>query len=300
MPGLSSRRRLLLAASAAVSCGWRKKAIRLGSVNPDSMLQLPVITAEQMGYFRRQGIDTQLDALPSGARGMLALLGGSTDVMATIFDQVLLMAAENRGIRSFLLMERCPMLAVVVSPVVRKTIKRMADLKGCMIGVTSPGSSTHLLLNYMLTRSGVDPQEVSAVGLGSNAARVATLESGKLDAAVLGDPGVTLLERRYPNLVLLADTRTPEGARQAFGSDAYPGAVLFAREQWLHENRDRALRLTTAVLGAMKWIRETPAAGSDAAHTPPVSDRRRQRVHGIGTVSCVRAFDRWHYARAIT
>jgi NitT/TauT family transport system substrate-binding protein len=92
-----------MAAGTAGGCrSSREKIVRLGSVNPETMHQLPVVAAEQLGYFRRQGIDTQLDALPSSARAMQALLSGSADVISTTFDQLVLMAAENRGVRSFL------------------------------------------------------------------------------------------------------------------------------------------------------------------------------------------------------
>src|SRR4051794_37990469 len=113
-----TRRRLLIGASAAASScrRLRDRSITLGSVNPDTMHQLPVIAAEQLGYFRRNGVDIQLDSVPSSARAMQSLLSGSADVISTTFDQLVLMAAENRRVRSFLLMQRCPMLAIVVSP----------------------------------------------------------------------------------------------------------------------------------------------------------------------------------------
>jgi NitT/TauT family transport system substrate-binding protein len=186
MPLNITRRRLFVGASAASSCRRRiqERSVVLESVNPDTMHQLPVIAAAQLGYFRRQGIDIQLDPVPSSARAMQALLSGTADVISTTFDQLVLMAAENRRVRSFLLMQRCPMLAIVVSPVVQKPLHTIADLKGATIGVTSPGSAIHLQLNYILTRGGVDPQQVSVVGLRSNAARVAALQSGKVTAAV--------------------------------------------------------------------------------------------------------------------
>src|SRR3712207_4738066 len=37
-------------------------------------------------------------------------------------------------------------------------------------------------------------------------ARVAAVETGKVDAAMLGDPGASLLQHRYPSLLILADT----------------------------------------------------------------------------------------------
>jgi NitT/TauT family transport system substrate-binding protein len=255
-----TRRALLAAAPAAlIGCSSRERTIRLGAVTPGAMFQVPVLAAQELGYFREQGIRVELEEMASGARSMQALLSGSADVISPQFDQLLLMAAEDRGVRSFLMMQRCPVQVVAVSPVLRKPVRHVPDLKGATIGVTSPGSPHHLQLNYILKRGGVDPHEVSVIGLGSNAARVAALESGKVDAAVLGDPGATLLKRRYPHLVLLADTRTPEGTRQAFGADTYPGGVLIAREQWLWDNADQARGLATGVLKAMRWIRDTPA-----------------------------------------
>ena len=190
---------------------------------------------------------------------MQSLLSGSADVISTTFDQLVLIAAENRQVRSFLLMQRCPMLALVISPVFAKPVHSIGDLKGATIGVTSPGSAIHLQLNYILTRGGVGLQDVSVVGLGSNAARVAALEAGTVNAAMLGDPGATMLQRRHPNVLFLVDTRTPEGTRRAFGSDAYPGAVLIASERWLQAKGVRARAVTAAVLSAMRWIRDTPA-----------------------------------------
>src|SRR3954451_17298493 len=130
------------------------------------------------------------------------------------------MGIENRGLRSLLLVETVPLTVLAVSPLKRNRISSISDLRGATVGVISPGSSLHIQLSYMLKRAGVDPQEVSAVGLGSNAARLAALESGKVDAAVLSDPGATLLRRRHPDILFLSDTRTPEGTRKALGSDA--------------------------------------------------------------------------------
>jgi len=136
----------------------------------------------------------------------------------------------------------------------------MADLKGAIIGITSPGSTLHMQVSYMLKHAGVEAKEVTIVGLGSNSARVAALEAGKVDAAILPDPGATLLQRRYPNLAVLADTRTREGTREALGFEAYPGGALIASEKWLGENSDEARSTAAAALKAMRWIADTPAA----------------------------------------
>jgi NitT/TauT family transport system substrate-binding protein len=214
--------------------------------------------AQELGYFRDQGISVNIDVMTSSPMAMQALLGGSVDVITAPFELVLPLRAEKRKIRSFLLMQTVPLEVIVVSPEQSSRIKRFSDLKGTVIGVSSPGSPMHMQLNYMLKHAGVEAKEVSVVGLGSDSSRVAALEAGKVDAAVLPDPGATLLQRRHPNLVVLADTRTREGTREAFGFEAYPGGVLVASEKWLGEHRDEARAIAAAVLTGLRWIAHTP------------------------------------------
>jgi ABC-type nitrate/sulfonate/bicarbonate transport system substrate-binding protein len=44
-----------------------------------SATQLPFWTAKHLGIFAKHGLNVELIAISSGARGMQALLGGSTD-----------------------------------------------------------------------------------------------------------------------------------------------------------------------------------------------------------------------------
>jgi NitT/TauT family transport system substrate-binding protein len=195
-----SRRALLLSAPALAGCGRVSKqssaSIRIAAVDPGSIIFLPLVVAESLGYFGEQGLNVSIDAVAGATRSMQAVLGKSADVAVSLFDQLILMAAENRGVQSFLLLLRCPLQVLAVSPAVRKPIRSIADLKGATIGVTTPGSPIHLQLNYLLDRHGINPAEVSVVGLGSNAAHAAAITSGKVDAAILGEPGATILQRR--------------------------------------------------------------------------------------------------------
>jgi NitT/TauT family transport system substrate-binding protein len=257
-----SRRAVFSLPAALLGCkASGKRTVRLASGSSfDTINQLPIIVARELGYFRDQGISVNIDVMTSSPLAMQALLGGSVDVITAPFELLLPLRAENRKIRSFLLMETVPLEVFVVSPAHNGRIQRLLDLKGAVIGVSSPGSPMHMEVNYMLKHAGVEAKEFSVVGLGSNSSRVAALEAGKVDAAVLPDPGATLLQRRHPDLVVLADTRTREGMREAFGFEAYPGGVLVASETWLGEHRDEARATAAAVLKAMRWITDTPAA----------------------------------------
>jgi NitT/TauT family transport system substrate-binding protein len=64
------------------------------------------------------------------------------------------------------------------------------------------------------------------------------------------------LKARQPDLIVLADTRSPEGLRQWVGSGSLAGFGLVARPEWLLPNPDTAHRLARAVTKSMRWMRE--------------------------------------------
>ena len=69
----------------------------------------------------------------------------------------------------------------------------MADLKGKKIGVTAPGSSTNVMVNFILAKAGLKPSDVSIIGVGAGNGAVAAMRSGQIDAISNLDPVITLL-----------------------------------------------------------------------------------------------------------
>jgi len=102
----------------------------------------------------------------------------------------------------------------------------------------------------------MSPADVSIINIGPLAGRIAAFEHGKVYAVMIGEPGATQLLKRYPNTTVLADTRTAQGVRQAFGLDVYPAMSLVASAQWLGNNPDKARRLANAIKNTLRWMHE--------------------------------------------
>src|SRR4051794_5593597 len=101
-----SRRALLTGAPALAGCGRsRTRRIQILAVSMPAFLQLPLVAAHELGFFREHGLSTSIEDVSSGVRAIESVLSGSADVISTLFDQLITMAVENRGLRSFLLME---------------------------------------------------------------------------------------------------------------------------------------------------------------------------------------------------
>jgi NitT/TauT family transport system substrate-binding protein len=149
-------------------------------------------------------------------------------------------------------MLRYPGFVAVASPAAK--IVRVEDLRGKIAGVTAPGSSSHFFLNHLLVRHGLPADAVSITGIGATASAIAAVTRGKVDCAIMFEPAVTMVRRQYPDLTILADTRTAQGVREIYGVDSYPGATLYSTRDWITRNPETARKLTYAVRDALIWI----------------------------------------------
>ena len=251
---------VLFSAAAASGCYHRnpgKQRIRVVVAGtPANLAFLPHTLAQQLNLYRREGLSLALDAVPGGTKGLQALLGGSTDVVVGFYDHSIRTAALGQEVRSFAVLTRYPGNVIVTSPDTSRTIRSIKDLQHRVVGVSDLGSQSHLFLNFVLMQHGLRPSDVTAIAIGSQPAALAGLEHGKLDAWSGFDPGVSQLRKRHSSVRILADARTQAGVREIFGTDAYPGSVLYAKPDWLARNPDSARRLARAILGSLRWIHQ--------------------------------------------
>jgi NitT/TauT family transport system substrate-binding protein len=178
------------------------------------------------------------------------------------------MAAEGRELTAFVTMLRFPGLVLVTSPQSAATVTKIEDLKGKVVGVTTAGSSSQMLLTYLLQLHGVSAGSVRITAIGSSATAIAALERGTVDAGMVADPAFTLVSRRNPGVRVLADLRHAEGVKASFGSATYPASVLYSNAEWIRTNRDTAARLARAITKTLAWM-QTHSPQQIADKTPP-------------------------------
>ena len=227
--------------------------IRIG-VSRGSLLFLPVFVAGPAGCFARQNLAVRIEETKGNP--MVALVGGSLDVISGGYLQVLDLVSQGRPLRAFLLMQQFPGFAAIVSPRASRPVHTITDLKGLNIGVASPGSESHRILNYILRQHGMRPQDINVISLGTGPAQIPSLQRGKVDVLLAQGPTITYLQRENPDLTVLFDTRTPESTEAALGVEAMPESVLLAQENWLVSNPGVARRLAAAFQCTLGWIQD--------------------------------------------
>ena len=214
---------------------------------------LPTILAKQLGEFEKAGVNVEMVDFKGGSESLKAVIGGSADVVSGYFDHCVNLAAKGQHLQAFVVYDRYPGLALVVSPKHADEIKSVKDLANKKVGVSAPGSSTDFFLKYLLSKNGVDPNSVGVVGVGLGATAVAAMEQGQIDAAVMLDPSVTILQGRNKDLKILSDTRTQKDTLAVFGGE-YPGGALYTKADWVAGHQKEVQGMATAIVATLKWI----------------------------------------------
>src|SRR4029453_17849020 len=115
------------ALGAQVKLEKSKVAIAVGG--KAAFYYLPLTIAEQLGYFKAEGLDVEISDFAGGAKALQALVGGSADVVSGAYEHTINMQSKNQLIQSIVLMGRAPQIAVGVSTKTMPGFKSLADLR---------------------------------------------------------------------------------------------------------------------------------------------------------------------------
>jgi NitT/TauT family transport system substrate-binding protein len=217
------------------------------------MNKIAYFVALNRKYFQQEGLDVESTAFASGTAALQNLIGGNADVVEGSFEHTLRMQAKGIGLMCIAVFGRYPANVLVVRKSQSDKIKTIADLKGKKIGISSPGSSTHNFVAGLLERAGVPWREASYVSIGTGLSAVAAMRSGtELDAIVNLDPAINALVDAG-EAVVLADSRTEEGTKAAFGGP-YLADCLYAKIDFVKQNPNTAQAIANAIVHAMQWL----------------------------------------------
>ena len=268
------RRQLLAGGIAAAALptlsfaqGLEKPKCSIAVGGKNLLYYLPLTIAEQLGYFKDEGLEVTINDFAGGARALQAVVGGSADVVSGAFEHTVNMQFKGQPMRAFVLQGLAPQIVLGVNPKTLPGFKTVADLKGKKIGVTAPGSSTNVMVNFVLAKAGLKPSDVSIVGVGAGNGAVAAMRSGQIDAISNLDPVITLLQRSG-DLKVVTDTRIVSQAEAVFGGPM-PAGCLYCPQPFLDRHPNTAQALANAMVRANMWIQK--AGPADIIKTVPES-----------------------------
>lgn len=244
----------LLLAVSLVQAQIEKRDVHIAVGGKVALYYLPLTITERLGYFKDEGLNVRISDFAGGTRSLEAVVGGSADVVSGSYEHTINMQSKKIPFQAFVLSGAAPQISVAISSKLAATYKSPKDLKGLKIGVSAPGSSTNMVVNYLLAKGGLKPTDVAIIGIGAGANVISAVDQGRVDVISQTDPAVTILERDG-KVKVIAETRTPEGTAALFGGPM-PAASLYAPIEFVKKNPNTVQALTNAMVRALIWMQD--------------------------------------------
>lgn len=197
--------------------------------------------AQEGGYFKREGLDTELLYIGGGSLLIQAMLGG--DVPFAYGPSVPVINASLRCADLVLIGNTGNSL--VFSVMARPEIKQPAQLKGKKVGVTRLGGSTDWALDAALKQWGLERSQITVIQTGGMPEGLAALTAGALDAVILSPPSNFRAAK--------AGMHELEDVGQL--KITFPNTPLSTTRSFIRTNRDGALRFMRGFTQGLQRLR---------------------------------------------
>jgi NitT/TauT family transport system substrate-binding protein len=237
---------LAAAASAPASADT---ALIVGKANATSDAIIPVNVGDKLGIFKKHGLDLTIIDFGGGSKMAQALAAGSIDI------------GDGAGTEMAFIAKGAPMLAVCESTgpapflgigvPADSPLKQLADLKGKIIGVSSPGSFSDWSGHQLARKFGWGEDGVKTVAIGGGAAPArAAFRTHLIDAAI-GSTSQFLAFEEAKEGRLLAPVSSYEG-------NVASGA-LYASNRLIASNPDAIRAFLAAWIETVDYMRANKA-----------------------------------------
>jgi NitT/TauT family transport system substrate-binding protein len=155
-----------------------------------STSSLPFLIADELGFYREQGIRIELTRIQTGS-GIQALVAGALDASQIVGPTTLAAILGGAPLKVVTVFNDKPTFKLYV----KKQFKRFVDLKGSRLGSTTPGSTNDRLLKVVLEKNGLDwRKDLSLIYIGLSEVMLKSLQSGAIDGTALTPPASFLAE----------------------------------------------------------------------------------------------------------
>jgi ABC-type nitrate/sulfonate/bicarbonate transport system substrate-binding protein len=240
-----SRRTFTLASLALTLAATRSAnaadKIVLGMIGAGSTVHWPTYIATDKGFYAKRGVELDVIVVPSNSamQQQIAVNALNIGVSAGSPDPI---RAVDKGSPAVIL--RVDSVASPYAFVSKPEIKTLADLKGRIISLDGPKGITRAYFDRVMAPTGLKEGDFDLVFQGATPARLAALQSGAADAAMLTSPFDAYAEAKgFRQLVLVNDVVKD-----------IPFGVSVGNRSWVLEHRDLVQRFFAAYREGVTWF----------------------------------------------
>ena len=254
MPLRPSRVRLVQAAIIAVAMlslqplAMAQQTVRIGQ-GVSTLSFLPLWSARALNSFAAEGLTANAVVIPGGdATALAALDAGDIDLAAVGSETVMRAFAKGQPFEMVYSLMSKVSLDLVAAPALLDRAgvkpgdplaKRLAALKGAVVGVAAIGGAQEAAARWLAAKGGLDPKnDIKVAQVGNPVAIQAALENKRIDAFVLSPPEGYIAEKANTGKILVTlGQRFPCSRAPALSRARREGA--HRRDQGRADRQDR-------------------------------------------------------------
>ena len=274
----------LVGSTSIHSQGTDFQKVRVGVAMRTCMNNLPLVLADQLGYFRQAGIIVDWHDFEVGSSANQALLNGQVDVISGHFEQVLDSNDQGHKLQAFVVQGRTPQISLGIAMRHLASYQTMADIRRLKIGISAFQTATHSMANVWSLQAGLNPLEMHYVEVGNMMTAMDALRNGTVDGLCHMDPLMSWLEYKR-DLRVVADTRSVQSSYLWLGG-ALAAACLYAKADYLNQKPAHMQGITDGVVRALRWL--LTAGPADILRAVPSNAWIGDRAFYLGTFDKVR------------
>jgi NitT/TauT family transport system substrate-binding protein len=250
-----------------------------------STSSLPYLIADDLGFYRDEGIRIEITRIRTGA-GIQAMIAGAVDVSQIVGPTVLAAVLGGAPLKVTMVFNDKPTFKLYV----KKRFRSFLDLKSAKIGSSTPGSTNDRLLKVVLEKNGVDwRKDLSIIYIGTSEVVLKALQAGSIDGAPLTPPASFQAEEFgfYPLANFIDEVGALQGGVSTgagFLQNRRNIAERFHRAtlrglRYFKSNREGTVRIMTKFLelsgdkAARVYDENTPAFVSDGTISEEFQDK---------------------------
>src|SRR5215470_11005301 len=92
--------------------GLEKREVNIAVGGKNSLYYLPLTIAEQLGYFKDEGLTVNIADFSGGSQALRAVVGGSAHVLSGASDHTLNIHPKRQHLQCFVKQRRAPQIAI--------------------------------------------------------------------------------------------------------------------------------------------------------------------------------------------
>ena len=229
------------------SASAQLKTVRVTTAHRDITANLPLFVGMHMKFFEEVGLRIEPSYFRGGGEVIRAITTRSADISHNAATGATLIAI-SRGEPLKIVAGNTTGPAIVWVVPADSPIKSVKDLKGKKVGFSTPGSVTHVIIQTILKKEGLD-KDVQLVKAGGPGDNWAAIKNKVIDAGWHVGPGVYTLVARNEARILIHPAKYVT---------AYQETVIVTSDEIINKDPDLVRNYLRARARAVNFLWENP------------------------------------------